>query len=53
ILGLFYIPGALRSILASAIGGPLTDYIMKREARDAGRRSADGELQFRPSDRMC
>lgn len=53
ILGLLYIPSALGSIFASIIGGRWTDYVMRREATAANRFDAEGNPQFRPSDRMC
>ncbi|KAJ3497538.1 hypothetical protein NLG97_g1825 [Lecanicillium saksenae] len=53
ILGLLYIPSALGSILASVVGGRWTDYVMRREAKAAGRYDESGNPQFRPSDRMC
>ncbi|KAM3553317.1 hypothetical protein ARSEF4850_006971 [Beauveria asiatica] len=53
ILGLLYIPSALGSIVASVVGGRWTDYVMRREAKAAGRYDESGNPQFRPSDRMC
>lgn len=52
-LGLLYIPSALGSIVASAIGGWWTDYVMKRQATAAKRYDEFGHLNFRPADRMC
>ncbi|PMB67236.1 MFS antiporter QDR3 [Beauveria bassiana] len=53
ILGLLYIPSALGSIVASVVGGRWTDYVMRREAKAAGRFDESGNPKFRPSDRMC
>ena len=52
IIGLMYLPNSLGYILASIFGGPWIDYIMKREARNAGRIDVKGNLIFRPEDRM-
>ena len=52
ILGLTYIPCALGSIVASLLGGRWTDYIMRRQAKSAGRFDASGQIQFLPGDRM-
>jgi multidrug resistance protein len=52
IVGLMYIPNSLGYILASIFGGHWIDYIMKREARNAGRIDEKGNLIFRPEDRM-
>lgn len=52
IVGLLYIPNSLGYVLASIFGGRWIDYIMKREAKRAGRYDAKGKLMFRPEDRM-
>jgi len=52
IVGLMYIPNSLGYFLASIFGGRWIDYIMKREARKAGRIDEKGNLIFRPEDRM-
>lgn len=51
IIGLLYIPNALGYILASVLGGPWMDYIMKREAVKANR-VREGKLVYQPEDRM-
>src|SRR5262249_32938989 len=52
IIGLMYLPNSLGYLLASIFGGRWIDYIMKREARKAGRIDEKGNLIFRPEDRM-
>lgn len=52
IVGLCYIPASIGYVLASLFGGKWTDNIMAREARKAGRYDADGNLDYRPEDRM-
>jgi multidrug resistance protein len=52
IIGLCYIPGSLGYLLAALLGGRWLDFIMKREARKAGRYDVSGRLIFRPEDRM-
>ena len=52
IIGLLYIPNSIGYFLASIFGGRWLDYIMKREARKAGRIDAKGKLIYRPEDRM-
>jgi hypothetical protein len=52
ILGLLYIPNSLGYVLASIFGGRWMDFIMKREAVKAKRIGEDGELIYRPEDRM-
>ena len=52
IIGLMYLPNSLGYILAAIFGGHWIDYIMKREARKAGRIDVKGNLIFRPEDRM-
>ena len=52
IVGLLYIPNSIGYILGSIFGGRWLDYIMKREAKRAGRIDANGKLIFRPEDRM-
>ncbi|KIW08786.1 uncharacterized protein PV09_00721 [Verruconis gallopava] len=52
IVGLCYIPGSLGYFITSIFGGRWLDYIMKREARKAGRYDANGNLIFTPEDRM-
>lgn len=52
IVGLMYIPGSLGYMLAAMVGGRWIDRIMAREARNAGRYDADGQLQYLPEDRM-
>ena len=52
LVGLCYIPGSLGYVVASLLGGRWLDYIMKREAKRAGRYDEDGKLVFRPEDRM-
>lgn len=51
-VGLSYLPGSLGYMVASLCGGKWLDYIMKREAKKAGRYDQDGNLVFRPEDRM-
>ncbi|KAH8690746.1 MFS transporter [Talaromyces proteolyticus] len=52
IVGLTYIPSALGSILGAIFGGRWTDHIMKREASKAGRYDENGNIKFRPDDRI-
>lgn len=52
IVGLCYIPGSVGYLVASLLGGRWLDYIMKREARKAERYDEEGNLIFRPEDRM-
>jgi multidrug resistance protein len=52
IVGLVYIPGSLGYFLSSILGGRWLDHIMKREARKKGRIDTNGNLIFRPEDRM-
>jgi multidrug resistance protein len=52
IVGLLYIPNSVGYFLASVFGGRWLDYIMKREAKKAGRLDEKGRLIFRPEDRM-
>jgi MFS family permease len=52
IVGLMYIPGSLGYLIASLFGGRWLDHIMKREAMKAGRYDTNGNLIFRPEDRM-
>jgi len=52
IIGLMYIPNSLGYLVASVVGGPWLDYIMKREARRANRVDEKGKLIYRPEDRM-
>ena len=52
IVGLLYIPNSLGYVIASIFGGKWIDYIMKREAKKAGRFDERGRLVFRPEDRM-
>lgn len=52
IIGLLYIPASIGYVLSSLLGGRWTDYIMAREARDAGRYDENGKLILRPEDRM-
>ncbi|QDS71117.1 hypothetical protein FKW77_009648 [Venturia effusa] len=52
IVGLLYIPNSVGYLIASLFGGRWLDYIMKREAKKAGRIDEKGRLFFRPEDRM-
>jgi hypothetical protein len=52
IIGLMYLPNSLGYFFASILGGRWIDYIMKREARKRGRIDENGNLIFRPEDRM-
>ena len=52
LLGLLYLAPSLGYAVASLLGGRWIDSIMKREARKAGRRDAQGRLVFLPEDRM-
>lgn len=52
IIGLLYIPNSVGYFIASILGGPWVDRIMKREAEKAGRYDHRGKLIFRPEDRM-
>ena len=52
IVGLLYIPNSLGYILASIFGGRWTDWIMAREAKNAGRYDKNGKLIYAPEDRM-
>lgn len=52
IVGLMYLPGSVGYFLASVLGGPWLDHIMKREARKKGRMDENGKYILRPEDRM-
>lgn len=52
IVGLLYVPNSLGYFLASIFGGRWMDAIMAREAKKANRVQADGQLIYRPEDRM-
>ena len=55
VVGCIYIPIGVGSLLGSIYGGKLSDSIMAREARKAGRYSAESEgggLIYRPEDRV-
>ena len=51
-IGLSYISSSIGYISASLIGGRWVDKIMAREARKANRHDENGELIYRPEDRM-
>jgi MFS family permease len=51
-VGLLYLAPTLGYALASVLGGRWIDYIMKREARRAGRFDEDGKPKYLPEDRM-
>lgn len=51
-IGLSYISSSVGYIIASLIGGKWVDNIMAREARKANRYDENGELIYRPEDRM-
>ncbi|KAK0635570.1 major facilitator superfamily domain-containing protein [Bombardia bombarda] len=53
IVGLLYLPLSFGYITASLTGGPWIDYIMKRQAKKAGRFDDKGKLIFLPEDRMA
>ncbi|XHG01487.1 hypothetical protein AWENTII_004868 [Aspergillus wentii] len=52
IVGLLYIPNSLGYVVASGFGGKWMDNIMQREAKKANRYDANGNLIYRPEDRM-
>ncbi|KAL4921659.1 major facilitator superfamily domain-containing protein [Aspergillus aurantiobrunneus] len=52
IVGLLYIPNSFGYLVASIFGGPWIDKIMEREAKKANRYDENGNLVFRPEDRM-
>ncbi|KAI5299457.1 hypothetical protein KEM55_002133, partial [Ascosphaera atra] len=52
IVGLLYIPSSLGYILACIVSGKWMDYIMHREAVNAGRYDEEGRLVYQPEDRM-
>ena len=52
IVGLLYIAPTLGYAVASQVGGRWIDYLMKREAKRAGRYDADGKPIYLPEDRM-
>ena len=51
-VGASYLANSLGYLAASALGGKWTDSIMAREARKAKRYDENGELIYRPEDRM-
>lgn len=51
-IGLLYIPNSVGYVVASVFGGRWMDKIMTREARKANRVDANGNLIYRPEDRM-
>ncbi|RDW56957.1 MFS antiporter QDR3 [Coleophoma crateriformis] len=52
VVGLMYIPPTIGYAVSSVLGGRWIDYIMKREARKAGRVDEDGKPKYLPEDRM-
>lgn len=52
IIGLLYIPASLGYFIAAIFGGRWLDYIMAREARNAGRYDEKGKLIYLPEDRL-
>ncbi|BCS24586.1 MFS transporter [Aspergillus puulaauensis] len=52
IVGLLYIPNSLGYVVSSIFGGRWIDSIMVREAKKANRYDENGNLVFRPEDRM-
>lgn len=52
IVGLLYIPNSLGYMVTSIFGGRWMDKIMQREARKANRYDEEGNLIYRPEDRM-
>jgi multidrug resistance protein len=52
IVGLLYLPNSLGYIFASLLGGRWMDNIMQREAKKANRYDEQGQLIYRPEDRM-
>ena len=52
LVGLSYIPSSIGYFITSVLGGRWTDFIMAREARQAGRYDDKGKLLYIPEDRM-
>lgn len=52
IVGLLYLPNSLGYIFSSLVGGRWMDNIMQREAKKANRYDEQGQLIYRPEDRM-
>ena len=52
ILGLLYLAPTIGYAISAVIGGRWLDYIMKREAKKAGRVGEDGKPVYLPEDRM-
>ena len=51
-IGLAYLSSSLGYLAASIVGGRWTDKVMAREANRVDRRDEDGNLIYRPEDRM-
>jgi MFS family permease len=52
ILGVLYLAPTIGYAISSVLGGRWLDYIMKREAKKAGRVGEDGKPKYLPEDRM-